>query len=349
MKVVMYTSERSVSLQRVTNDIREVLEENGVEVARLVLSADAHPRNYEDCDACIIVMTFDPIWAKPFFTIAWIIQDEGLRTLFYTTVEGYPKRHIGDQWIYRDLSFIANSRYTKTRLAKVGARVTDVVYHGTRVEEIRAFSFMRPILRRDMGFKDDDFIVGYIAGAYRRKGHDMFAEAIKIVAKKDPNIKFCVITQPEAVPAYSQLENCVISDEFGQLSEDYIYGFYHMCDLYAQASLSEGFGLPVLEALASGTSVVHADYEPLSEITDEKCSFRVPVKATVIYRGSYREHVGIDYELHMYDPAEFAEIILQAKDEVLRDRDEYSARALERAKEFDIKKTYMKIIRLLGR
>ncbi len=348
MKAVIYTSERSVSLQRVANDIREVLEGSGVEVARLVLSPDVSPRNYEDCDACIIVMTFDPIWAKPFFSLAWIIQDEGLRTLFYTTVEGYPKRHVGDQWIYRDLSFIANSRYTKTRLAKVGAKVTGIIYHGVRVDEIQAFSFMGSILRKDMGFKDDDFVVGYIAGAYRRKGHDMFAEAIKMVGRKDPSIKFCVLTQPQAVPAYSKLENCIVSDEFGQLSEDYIYGFYHMCNLYAQASLSEGFGLPALESLAAGTPVVHADYDPLSEITDANTSFRVPVKAVVIDRTTAREHVGIDYELHMYDPAEFAEVILQAKDEVLRDRDEYRARCLERARQFDVKKTYMRFVRLLG-
>ncbi|RLE83193.1 MAG: hypothetical protein DRJ67_12585 [Thermoprotei archaeon] len=349
MKVVLYTSERSVSLQRVTNDIRHVLEENGVEVSRLVLSADVNPRNYEDCDGALIMMTFDPIWAKPFFIAAWIMMSDGVRTLFYTTVEGYPKRHMGDEWIYRDLTFIANSRYTKTRLAKVGARVTDIVYHGVRVDEIRAFSFMRTMLRRDMGFSDDDFVVGYIAGAYRRKGHDMFAEAIKIVERKDPSIKFCILTQPQAVPAYSKLANCVVSDEFGQLSEDYIYGFYHMCDLYAQASLSEGFGLPVLEALASGTPVVHADYEPLSEITDVNTSFRVPVKAVVIDRTTAREHVGIDYELHMYDPKEFAEVIISAKDEVLRDRDEYRARCLERAKQFDIKKTYMRFVRLLER
>ncbi|RLE86019.1 MAG: hypothetical protein DRJ67_08155, partial [Thermoprotei archaeon] len=86
----------------------------------------------------------------------------------------------------------------------------------------------------------------------------------------------------------------------------------------------------------------------LSEITDANTSFRVPVKAVVIDRTTAREHVGIDYELHMYDPAEFAEVILQAKDEVLRDRDEYRERCLERARQFDVKKTYMRFVRLLG-
>jgi len=347
MKVVIYTSERSVSLQRVASDIRDVLEDNGVEVVRTVLTANAHPKCYSDCDAAVFVMTFDPVWAKPYFVTAWLVKDEGLRVAFYTTIEGYPRRYIGDEWIYRDLSFVANSKYTASKLRKAGAKVERVIYHGIKVDEIQSFSFMGSFVRRQMGIKDDEFVVGYIAGSYRRKGHDMFAEAIKAVGQKDPSVKFCVITQPDAVPAYSGLENCVVSDEFGKLTEDYVYGFYHMCDLYAQPSLSEGFGLPVLEALSAGTPVVHADYAPLSEITDDKCSFRVPVKAIVVDRTTHKQHVGIEYEYHMYDPGEFAETILSAKDEILRDREEYKARCLERAEEFHANKTYIEFADML--
>ena len=101
-------------------------------------------------------------------------------------------------------------------------------------------------------------------------------------------------------------------------------------------SKSEGFGLPVLEALSAGKPVVHADYKPLSEITSRDTSFRVKVY-DVVYK---RELGSIEYELHYYDPNEFAEAIIYAKDQVLRNRDEFREKCLERARIFDARKTY---------
>jgi len=344
---VIYTSDRAVSLRRVVDDVAEVMRQSGLGDIRVVYGPNLNPSTYKGCDAALTVMSFDPIWAKPFFLLTWLLGSYGLRTAFYTTVEGFPRRHSGDEWIYRDMSFIANSRYTASRIAKVGARVREVVYHGVNSERVRAFGFLRGSIRSQMGLSDRDFVVGYLAGGYRRKGHDLFAQAIKAVAAKDPSIKFVVVTQPDATGHYSGLENAVVSDQFGQLGDDYVYGFYHACDLYAQPSLSEGFGMPVLESLAAGVPVVHADYMPLSEVTSPETSFRVPVKARVVERSPPERMIGIDFELHYYDPAEFAEAIIQAKDEVSRDREEYRARCVERASLFEATKTYTRLAEIL--
>jgi len=111
-------------------------------------------------------------------------------------------------------------------------------------------------------------------------------------------------------------------------------------DLYVQASLSEGFALPVLEALSAGKPVVHADYAPLNEVTTPKTSFRVRVVDTI-----YKREIGaIEYELHFYDPNEFADMIIYAKDQVLRSRVEYAHACVRRAKQFDARKTYKQFI-----
>ncbi len=221
-------------------------------------------------------------------------------------------------------------------MREVGARIDAVVYHGVDIEEIQRYSYRRNFVRKWLGLKEDDFVVGYIAGCYPRKGHHVFPEAIKIVRERDPSIKFVVVTKEKCVDFYSGLDNVVVVPEFGQLTDDTILSMYHAFDLYTQASLSEGFGLPVVEALAAGKPVVHVDYNPLSEITDEKTSFRVPVMA----RDFKDEGGGILYELHYYDPNDLAQAILYAKYEILRNREEYAARCIERAKLFDIRRVY---------
>jgi glycosyltransferase involved in cell wall biosynthesis len=111
-----------------------------------------------------------------------------------------------------------------------------------------------------------------------------------------------------------------------------------MIDLYSQFSLCEGFGMPVLEALACGRPVIHANYDPLSEITSKETSFRVPVRE----RRYYKELAGILYELNIYSPEEYADIILQAKDEIKKRKDEFETLCKSRAKEFDCSNTYPK-------
>jgi len=334
--VTLVTSERSISLQTVAKTIKQVLESGGVKDVGLILSPNLDPSLYRDTRVAIVVMTFDPAWVIPYLYLCWSLRSKGKKAFFYTTVEGKIKRVHGDGWIYRDLTFIANSKYTRDRIVEAGGKVERIIYHGVDVREIQSSKFRRRFFRMRLGLKEDDFAVGYIAGGYMRKGHDLFAQVIKAVEEKDPTVKFVVVTDDKGAEKYSNVENAIIIPEFGKLSREAILGLLHAFDLYVQPSLSEGFGLPVLEALASGKPVVHADYNPLSEITTDKTSFRVPVVDV-----QYRYELGaILYELHYYDPVEMGETIIYAKDQVLKSKDEYEARCLERAKQFDINKTY---------
>jgi len=85
---------------------------------------------------------------------------------------------------------------------------------------------------------------------------------------------------------------------------------------------------------------VHPDYEPLSEITNPATSLRVPVERVELKLDTGPLPSGIIYEHHVYDPSVFAEALLQAKDEVLRRREEIAQTARERASLFDIHGTY---------
>jgi len=337
---LIVTSHRSPSLKRVALDIAEVINSSYAGGARVLEYPDVYTPVSCPEENVIIVMTFNPGIALPYFYLAWNLVNHGKRVIFYTTVEGPVKIFSHEEWIVRDLTYTANSLYTFRKLVESGARVDRVIYHGVSVARIRRYRDQHRYVRKYLGFSEEDFIVGYVAGGYRRKGHDLFAKVINIVSERDPTIKFAVITDHNGASYYENVENVVIIPDFGKLPESIIYGFYHAIDLYAQASLSEGFGLPVVEALAAGKPVVHADYDPLSEITTPGTSFRVPVTSI-----EYVRDIGsILFEHHIYDPKEFADTIIYAKEEVTRDRERFESRCVRRAEKFDVVKTYKPFI-----
>ncbi|MDP3974393.1 MAG: glycosyltransferase family 1 protein [bacterium] len=70
------------------------------------------------------------------------------------------------------------------------------------------------------------------------------------------------------------LETSVIRP--GQIDDDLLISFYNLATIYIQPSLYEGFGLPILEALASGTPVVSSNKGSLPEIGGDSAVYFDP-------------------------------------------------------------------------
>lgn len=346
MNIAILTSRRAVSLKKVAQHIEKILNENDIETT-IYEDAIICATKHEVHDGLITVMPVDLAWCMPHIYTTYRYKASGKPAYFYGTVEGRIMGAHGHAWISRDIEFIANSEYTAKKLKEVSFRIKDIIPHGIFLEDYLVDDDKRIDIRNktrdEYGFKQDDFLVLYIASGHRRKCHDLASRTAKSLAKKDPTIKLVVVTDDNGAKRYSNLDNVVIIRNFGGLSELDIRNLYIMSDLYAQFSCSEGFGMPVLEALACGLMVVHPDYKPLSEITTKDTSVRVEIQ-TIKY---YRELSNIEFELHMYDPVEFANAIIKAKEIVLTDRESITKKAIERAKEFDARKLYSKFIPLL--
>jgi len=327
----------------VAEDVAAVLSERGFDVLEPMLYPDAARFEEGGFEAAYIVMAFDVLWAMPFFYLAYRAKADGRRYAFYATVEGRVERTGHEEWVFRELEFIAVSSYVARKLREAGARVRDVVPHGVDLAGATAAAALRLKMRRALSLSERDFAVGYLAGAYTRKGHRLFAEAIRRAAQRDPSLKFIVVTEPDAAKLYAGLERTLVLPRFGAAERTWIWSFYHALDLYAHPALAEGFGLPVLEAMACGKPVVHADYEPLSEVTTPETSFRVPVTGVEYAHDEFHLRGGIAYEHHLYSPADFADAVLEAKEEALRRRGELAEACIKRASELERGKVYSRI------
>ena len=84
------------------------------------------------------------------------------------------------------------------------------------------------------------------------KGCDIALEAFSIAAKKIPNLRLVAFGCGDPAPA--NFPNGTEYDIFP--TQDQLKEFYSKCDAWLFASRSEGFGLPILEAMACGTPVI---------------------------------------------------------------------------------------------
>jgi len=341
MKTLIVTSHKAVSLQRVAKDISDVLKMNNVSTA-VHLGYSLNMSYLTSFNSVLIVMTFDTVWAVPYFYMFWELRKRGVKSEFYTTIEGKPVETSSTTWIKRDLDFIANSQYTKEMLVAEGFRIKDVIYHGVDMELADSVRGDTTLIKGWINRDPEKFVVGYIAGCYSRKGHDVLNEVAKLVYEKDRDIEFIVLTTEECEELYGA-PNVQVYPLFGKLNDMQILELYNLFDIYAQASLSEGFGMPVLEALAMGKLVVHPDYKPLSEITTEETSIRV----RVLTKSYLDENTGVRYELHLYAPKAFAEAILKAKELVQTEGERIASKCIERARQFDKHTVYKSFIKYL--
>ena len=86
------------------------------------------------------------------------------------------------------------------------------------------------------------------------KGCDIALKAFSIAAKKIPNLRLVAFGSGETPPADLPLPDnteYIMSPTQGQIRES-----YSRCDAWLFPSRSEGFGLPIIEAMACGTPVI---------------------------------------------------------------------------------------------
>jgi glycosyltransferase involved in cell wall biosynthesis len=248
-----------------------------------------------------------------------------------------------------EVKYVAVSNYVREKLEESGIPVEDVVHHGVDAEEVK---YVRENIHLgekyilDAGIDPSKYIVvTAVVSSLPSKGLWWLAKVAREVAKLDAGIKFLVVTDGRGLEYLNGLDNVVAKPDFGVLDRTLTLAIIGASHIHAVPSLAEGFGLTILEAMALGVPVVHADLPPTREYS---VGWRVPVVDVVKFVQKRPHHSGIVYEHHLYRVDDFAKTIVEVA-EMVRNNDEtvkqYRQRAVEKATELDIRNVYSKLIK----
>jgi len=130
----------------------------------------------------------------------------------------------------------------------------------------------------------------YAAALLPHKNHDRLLQAFKEIHKNMPGMMLVLTGAWETgynsimgMIKENDLQNNVIM--LGWLPFEDIPAIYRGATLFVYPTLHEGFGLPILEAMASGVPVVCSKIEPLIEVAGDAALFVDPYDHRDIARG----------------------------------------------------------------
>jgi glycosyltransferase involved in cell wall biosynthesis len=109
----------------------------------------------------------------------------------------------------------------------------------------------------------DDKTVLFVGSGFRRRGLDSLSHRVRAVAAAVPGVRLAIAGRP------SQQEQVAYDpaiQRLGYVPDRDLPALYGACGALAYPSTYEGFGLPVLEALACGAPVVASQAAALVEV-----------------------------------------------------------------------------------
>lgn len=130
----------------------------------------------------------------------------------------------------------------------------------------------------------------YIASSLPHKNHERLLQAFRIVKERVPGIKLVLIgARDKGYDVISKrIKEIGLEDDIiflGWLPFKDIPMIYCASDVFVFPSVHEGFGLPILEAMACGIPVVCSNIEPLTEVAGNAAFFVDPYSPSDIADG----------------------------------------------------------------
>ncbi len=214
------------------------------------------------------------------------------------TVHGapfHPYQSAPARWLFQQCERYAARRCH--RLISVADAMTDLmveaniaprekfitIYSGMEVDPFLQSQEHRAQVRAELGFRDDDIVIGKIARLFHLKGHEYVLQAAPQVVKANPQVKFLFVGDGLL---RGELEREV--ERLGLQGHVKFAGLVHPAripemlsamDLLVHASLREGLARALPQALLSGKPAISFDVNGAREVVKtEKTGFLVPPK-----------------------------------------------------------------------
>lgn len=133
--------------------------------------------------------------------------------------------------------------------------------HGTGVDLEKFYPCLQEEqlkIRRNLGFKENDYILMYVAELNENKNQKLLIEAIAEVKKSIKSIQLVLIGEDKSNGKYKLFaESKNVQDIVKFLGkQENVEEWLKICDLYVASSKREGLPVNIMEALASGKRVL---------------------------------------------------------------------------------------------
>ena len=174
-------------------------------------------------------------------------------------------------------ALICPSPKTKERLEAYGIKKKiHVIPTGLdleRFEPNKTDEDTKKALRKEMGVKDDEFLLVYVGRIAAEKSIDIVIETFTLIKKLQKKIRLAIVgggpqlDELKQMAKQLQLEDYIVFTD--RKPHTMIPSYYHASDAFVSASLSETQGMTFIEALASGLAVFARPDDVLTDLVLE--------------------------------------------------------------------------------
>ncbi len=155
------------------------------------------------------------------------------------------------------------------------------IYSGMEVEPFLDSKRHRDTMRRELGYRPEDIVVGKVARLFHLKGHTYVIEAARRIIERHPHVRFLLVgdgllreTLERQIAAAGLVEHFQL---VGLVPPQRIPEFISAMDIVVHASLREGLARVLPQALIAGKPVVSYDIDGAREVVlPDKTGYLIP-------------------------------------------------------------------------
>ena len=288
-----------------------------------------------------------PLWPRYTFDAVrlsspWVSRNFTL----YGPVDGPYLLNVTFQKVIAQMHVATVSRFCKEMMSQSGVKVEQVISHGIdpadfKFDKIAKYDRLNKLREKYPGRT----IFFSNLNPLHRKGFFHLARALEILYKKRPDDWIFILHTGrdkalKLAPRLAKVKNLVIEDAYNVLPFRQIALKTLSCDVFVFPSLLEGFGLPLLEAMAAKRPIVSLDAPAMNELVTDKEGWLVPM--THLKQEKWA-NPGCMAHLHEYDPADLARAMEHAMDHPKESRKKAQA-AFSKSRRYHYQKVYAPLV-----